>query len=443
MKPMEERTRTGKQILEDVRKRTEKMAGIRVEVHEPQSGPSNSKDVVVDVTSEDFGSLLQVVDAVRRHMDASPELRDIEDTRALPGIEWNMQIDRELASRFGVNTYEVGTAVQLVTNGIYVARYRPDDTDEEVDIRVRYPTPDRGVHALDELRIPTANNGVVPLSSFVKVVPGQKTNTIEHADNRRVYHIRANLKPNTLLPNAEMAKIKDWIGKQNFPSNVHVAFKGSTEDQDESMAFLGVAGLMALALIAIVLLAMFNSIYHTILILIAVILAMIGALLGMVVMGQTFSVIMTGTGLLALAGVVVNHNIVLIDTFHRHLKSGMEPIEAVIRSSAQRLRPVFLTTITAIGGLLPMMYAVEIDFWNRSVTIGSVNAMMWIQISTAIVFGLAFSKMITLGLIPAMLALPYRVREKYGSFWQLFLHPWGAARRQAARMRARETAAAE
>ncbi|GAA0544562.1 multidrug efflux pump [Rhizomicrobium palustre] len=411
MKPMEERTRTGKAILEEVRKRTTGMAGIRVEVREPQSGPSNSKDVVVDVTSEDFGSLLQVVDAVRRHMDASPELRDIEDTRALPGIEWNMQIDRELASRFGVNTYEVGTAVQLVTNGIYVARYRPDDTDEEVDIRVRYPSLDRGVHALDDLRIPT-NNGVVPMSSFVKVVPGPKTNTIEHADSRRVYHIRANMKPNTILPNAEMAKIKEWIGKQNFPSNVHVAFKGSTEDQDESMAFLSIAGIMALGIIAVVLLAMFNSIYHTSLILVAVILAMIGALLGMVVMGQTFSVIMTGTGLLALAGVVVNHNIVLIDTFHRHLKDGMEPIEAVIRSSAQRLRPVFLTTITAIGGLLPMMYAVEIDFWQRSVTIGSVNAMMWIQISTAIVFGLAFSKMITLGLIPAMLALPYRMKEK-------------------------------
>lgn len=434
MKPLEERTRTGKAILEEVRKRTENMAGIRVEVREPQSGPSNSKDVVVDVTSEDFGGLLQVVDAIRRHMDASPELRDIEDTRALPGIEWNMQIDRELASRFGVSTYDVGTAVQLVTNGIYVARYRPDDTDEEVDIRVRYPTLDRGVHALDELRIPTSNNGVVPLSSFVKVVPGQKTNTIEHADNRRVYHIRANMKPNTILPNAEMANIKEWIGKQNFPSNVHVAFKGSTEDQDESMAFLSMAGLMALALIAVVLLAMFNSVYHTILILVAVILAMIGALLGMVVMGQTFSVIMTGTGLLALAGVVVNHNIVLIDTFHRHLKSGMEPIEAVIRSSAQRLRPVFLTTITAIGGLLPMMYAVEIDFFNRSVTIGSVNAMMWIQISTAIVFGLAFSKMITLGLIPAMLALPYRVRAKHGSFFAMWGHWFGAVARFVARL---------
>jgi multidrug efflux pump len=412
MKSIDERKRTGKAILEDVRKRTEGMAGIRVEVHEPQSGPSASKDVVVDVTSEDFGALSQVVDTVRRHMDAAHELRDVEDTRALPGIEWNMQIDRELASRFGVSTYEIGTAVQLVTNGIFIARYRPDDTDDEVDIRVRYPSYDRGVAALDDLRLPTNSGAVVPLSSFVKVVPGQKTNQIEHSDSRRVYHIRANMKPNTVLPNAEMAKIKAWIDKQNFPSRVHVAFKGSTEDQDESMNFLSIAGIMALGIIAVVLLAMFNSIYHTFLILVAVILAMIGALLGMVVMGQTFSVIMTGTGLLALAGVVVNHNIVLIDTFHRHLKSGMEPIEAVIRSSAQRLRPVFLTTITAIGGLLPMMYAVEIDFWKRSVTIGSVNAMMWIQISTAIIFGLAFSKMITLGLIPAMLAWPYRMHER-------------------------------
>jgi multidrug efflux pump len=132
----------------------------------------------------------------------------------------------------------------------------------------------------------------------------------------------------------------------------------------------------------------------------------------MVVMGQTFSLIMTGTGMLALAGIVVNHNIVLIDTFHRLRDSGMDPIEAVIRSSAQRLRPVFLTTITAIGGLLPMMFAIEINFATREVTVGGPNGMMWVQLSTAIVFGLAFSKLITLGLVPSMLAFPYKIRER-------------------------------
>jgi multidrug efflux pump len=144
---------------------------------------------------------------------------------------------------------------------------------------------------------------------------------------------------------------------------------------------------------------------------------------------------MSGTGMLALAGIVVNHNIVLIDTFHRLRDSGMDPIEAVIRSSAQRLRPVFLTTITAIGGLLPMMFAIEINFATRHVTIGGPNGLMWVQLSTAIVFGLAFSKMITLGLIPSMLAMPYRMRESGFSFSARLARIFGAPVRAVRRWR--------
>lgn len=436
MKPQAERKMTGKQIIEEMRRRTAGLPGIKVEVHEPNNGPSNGKDVEVDVTSDDYPALMKTVDVLRRHMDATAELRDVEDTRALPGIEWDLKINRELASRAGVSVSTIGTAVQLVTNGVFVARYRPDDSDDEVDIRVRYPSAARGRAALDDLRIATADGSTVPLSNFVAIVPAHITSKIEHTQGRRVYHVRANMKPNTLLPNAEIAKLKTWLATQNFPSTVHVAFSGSTEDQDESMAFLQMAALLALFLIAIVLLAMFDSFYHTILILLAVVLAMIGAMLGMVVMRQPFSIIMTGTGLMALAGVVVNHNIVLIDTFHRHVKAGMEPIEAVIRSSAQRLRPVFLTTVTAIGGLLPMMFAIEIDFWNRTISIGSPNAGMWVQLATAVVFGLAFSKMITLGLMPAMLALPYRMKEHGHGRAYLLLAPFQLSWRGAQRLKA-------
>ncbi|HEY8696075.1 MAG TPA: efflux RND transporter permease subunit [Rhizomicrobium sp.] len=422
MKDYRERPR-GAVILEEIRKRTANIPGINVEVRMPQSGPPTGKDVMIDVSSDNYAELANVTETIRKHMDAQPELRDVEDTRPLPGIEWDLDIARDVASRFGANVRSIGTAVQLVTNGIFVGDYRPDDSDQQVDIRVRYPAASRGIHALDDVRVATAK-GMVPVSTFVKVVPGQQVNSIERVDGHRVYHVRANMKPqcggavavnclpNRMLPSAEVEKLQKWISAQPFPSDVRVHFKGGQEQQDESMSFLRVAGLMALFLIGIVLLALFNSFYHTGLILVAVILAMIGALFGMVVMGQPFSVIMSGTGMLALAGIVVNHNIVLIDTFHRLRDSGMDPIEAVIRSSAQRLRPVFLTTITAIGGLFPMMMAVEIDFWTRHVTIGSPNAMMWIQLSTAIIFGLAFSKLITLGLVPAMLALPYRIRER-------------------------------
>ncbi len=408
MKDYHERRR-GAVILEEIRQKTANLAGVHVEVRVPTNGPPTGKDVMIDVSSDDYASLAQTTDTIRRHMDGLKELRDLEDTRPLPGIEWDLDIDRDVANRFGANAQTIGTAVQLVTDGILVGEWRPDDATQQVDIRVRYPIASRGIHALDDVRVSTPG-GMVPISNFVKLRPAPQVNSIERVNGHRVYHIRANLKPG-ILPATEVAKLKAWMATQTFPPSVHVAFKGADEQQNNSLWFLLGAAFGALFLIAMVLVAMFNSFYHASLILIAVVLAMIGALLGMLIMGQPFSVIMSGTGMLALAGIVVNHNIVLIDTYRRLRLSGMDPIEAVIRSSAQRLRPVFLTTVTAIGGLLPMMFAVEIDFWTRQVTIGGPDGMTWVPMSTAIVFGLAFSKMITLGLVPAMLALPDRMRE--------------------------------
>jgi multidrug efflux pump len=402
--------RKGRDILEEIRQKTANLPGVHVEVRLPEQGPPTGKDVMIDVASDDYPALARTTAMIRKHMDGLKELRDLEDTRPLPGIEWDVDIDRDIANRFGANAQTIGTAVQLVTDGIFVGEYRPDDSTQQVDIRVRYPAQYRGIHALDDVRVATTN-GMVPISNFVKLVPAQQVNSIERVDGHRVYHVRANLKPGTLA-SAEVAKLKAWIATQSVPSDVRVSFKGADEEQNESGTFLIVAGLMALFLIALVLVAMFNSFYNAILVLIAVVLAMIGALLGMVIMGQPFSLIMSGTGMMALAGIVVNHNIVLIDTYRRLRLNGMDPIEAVIRSSAQRLRPVFLTTVTAIGGLLPMMIAIEINFWTREVTIGGPNGLIWVPMSIAIVFGLAFSKMITLGLVPAMLALPERIRER-------------------------------
>lgn len=419
--------RPSRQIMDEIVRKTAGMPGVRIEVRPQTMGPEGGKDVMIDIDSDDYVALGQVTDAIRRHMDSLTELHDIEDTRPLPGIEWNVDIDRDVANRFGANAQSIGTAIQLVTDGILVGEYRPQDSTQQVDIRVRYPAPARGIHALDDVKVST-DNGMVPASNFVKLVPRQQVNSIERIDAHRVFHVRANVKKDSgILANAETARLKTWVAAQNFPANVHVAFKGADEESQQSGAFLVEAAFLALFLIGIVLLMLFNSFYHTFLVLVAVVLAMVGALLGMLVMGQSFSIVMTGTGMLALAGIVVNHNIVLIDTFHRLLKTGMEPIEAVIRASAQRLRPVFLTTVTAIGGLLPMMLAIEIDFWTRHVTVGGPDAMMWVQLSTAIVFGLAFSKMVTMGLVPAMLAMPYRVHPILATK-KGFAVAWRAAR---------------
>jgi multidrug efflux pump len=407
-KPYGQRPR-GDSILKEMRNRTANIPGIKVEVRKPEGGPRQGKDIMIDVNSDDYQALAQTTAKIRQHLDGMAKLIDVEDTRPLPGIEWDLDVKRDVAQRFGVSTQAIGAAVQLVTDGIFVGRYRPADSTRLVDIRVRYPSAERGIHALDNVRVATAQ-GMVPISTFVTVRPAQQVNSIERVNAHRTYHVRANVNPGVNV-SAEVQSIKSWVNGQTVPHDVRVKFRGADEQQQESGMFLIEAAFMALFIIAVVLLAMFNSFYHAALILMAVILAMIGALLGMVVMGQPFSIIMTGTGLLALAGIVVNHNIVLIDTYHKLLDSGMNPIEAVIRSGAQRLRPVFLTTVTAIFGLLPMMAAIEINFATRHVTIGDPFAMMWTQLSTAIVFGLAFSKAITLGLVPAMLALPHRIRE--------------------------------
>ncbi|MFO1186580.1 MAG: efflux RND transporter permease subunit [Alphaproteobacteria bacterium] len=405
--------RKGRDIIEDLRARTRDFPGLRVEVREPQSGPSSGKPISIELTSNNIAAILATTAKVRDHLDTVQGLRDVEDTRPLPGIEWSMQIDREQAGLFGADVVTIGTAIQLVTNGVLVAKYRPDDSDDEVDIRARYPLIDRGINALDTLRVST-RYGLVPVSNFVKRVPEQQVNSIRRIDSKRVYYVRAGIAP-SVNANAKIQEIQDWLKKANLSSDVRVKFGGANEEQDASAMFLLFTAIPAmLFLISAVLLAMFNSFYSTALVLFAVFLAWIGSLLGMVVMGHPFSVIMTGTGMLALAGIVVNHNIVLIDTYQRLYRGGMDRIEAIIRSSAQRLRPVFLTTVTAILGLLPMMFAVEISFFRfpAEVTVGAPAALWWIGLSTAVIFGLAFSKAITLGLVPAMLAMPVRWRER-------------------------------
>jgi multidrug efflux pump len=155
----------------------------------------------------------------------------------------------------------------------------------------------------------------------------------------------------------------------------------------------------------------FNSIYYTFLTLSTVVLSTVGVLLGMVVTGQTFSVIMSGTGVVALAGIVVNNSIVLIDTYQRLLESGMDRVTAILKTSGQRLRPILLTTITTMIGLFPMAIQASVDVMNRTIQFGEPTSAWWVQMATAIIFGLGFSTLLTLILVPVMLALPDQIRN--------------------------------
>ena len=404
-----ERSMSGREILELAREATADLAGVAVEVREAERGPPVGKPIQIQFAAEEKALLDPVVAAVRHHMDVGMTgLRDIDDTRSLPGIEWELDVDRAQAAFYNADVSLVGIAVQLVTNGVRVGEYRPDTADEVVDIRVRYPPSARGVNALDDLKI-TTPNGRVPISNFVKRTAVPNLDVIERIDGKVVEFIRADVQPGVLAGD-KVAELQAWLEQANLDPRVEVAFRGADEEQTRSFEFMLLALSAALLLMFVLLVIQFNNTYQGVLILAAVAMSTGGVLLGLLITNSTFSAILTGVGVVALAGIVVNNNIVLIDTFN-HLRRehpDLDYVSLIVRTGAQRLRPVLLTTATTILGLLPLASHFSIDFVNRSIVYGGLLSSFWVPLAQAIVSGLTFATLLTLIATPALLAMPYR-----------------------------------
>jgi multidrug efflux pump len=295
--------------------------------------------------------------------------------------------------------------VQLVTNGILIGKYRPDDSEDEVDIRVRLPEPERSISRLDQLRVRT-EQGLVPIRNMVERKAQPKVSSITRQNGVYAMMVKANTAEG-VLADTKVRELERWLGEQDWPVGVKFRFRGADEEQKEAGDFLGKAMAGSLFLMFIILVTQFNSFYQTVITLSTVIMSVIGVLLGMLVTGQTFSIIMTGTGVVALAGIVVNNAIVLIDTFNRmHRELGLEVIDAALRTAAQRLRPVLLTTITTMLGLVPMALQVTVNFFKPEIAVGSITSIWWVQLSTAVIFGLGFATLLTLVLVPTLLVAP-------------------------------------
>ncbi|WP_281300829.1 MULTISPECIES: efflux RND transporter permease subunit [unclassified Iodidimonas] len=402
--------RPATEIEAEIRQRVADIPGVKIEFSEEQQGPVQGKAIQIEIASDHSSLLTAAVDKIRRHLDQMDGLVDQEDSRPTAGIEWRLDVDRSEAGRFGTDITSVGSFIQLVTNGALVGRYRPDGADDEVDIRVRFPGDERGILALDRLRIPT-EFGSVPISNFVERSARPKTGDIERIDGENVLTLQSDVATG-VQPARKVEELRQWIADQNFDPRLKISFAGQDEVERESGSFLINAFAVALFGMGLILLAQFNSFYHAGLILSSVILSTVGAVFGLWLLDRPFVIVMTGVGIIALAGIVVNNNIVLIDTYDRLVKSGMKPLDAIVRTGAQRLRPVLLTTITTVTGLLPMVFQVNVDFIKRNVEIGSPTSFIWVDLALAIVFGLSFATLLTLVVTPSMLAWRVLIREK-------------------------------
>ena len=401
--------RTATEILEDFRERTADIPGVELEFRKQEGGPAEGKPVELLVSSMNSGDLDGYVDQIQQQMRAQGGFVDIEDDRSLPGIEWRLKVDREAAARFGTDVLSIGSAVRLVTNGLILATYRPEDVRDEVDIAVRVPNNWRELEQLQRQTINTPR-GQVALSEFVTLEPGDKTGTIVRVDGQRTVTIKSDVAPGQRMDEllrtlqAEMPEP---------PEGVTVRFAGENEDQQQAANFLVAAFLVAVGLMLLILVTQFNSLYQTFLILSAIVLSTAGVLLGLLFNGQPFGVVMVGMGIIALAGIVVNNNIILIDTYNQMKQEGKAAYDAALETGCLRFRPVLLTAITTILGLMPMVLGINVDLLSPSLGLGAPSTQWWTQLSSAIAGGLAFATFLTLLLTPALLVLGDKAGERF------------------------------
>jgi multidrug efflux pump len=402
-----DKRRKADEIMADIRARTAHLAGIQVETRKPRAGPAAGKPVQVQLASR-FPELLDANAArVRAFFDTLPGLVAIEDTRPMPGIEWEMTVDRAEAAKYNADIALIGSFIRLVTNGLKVSDYRPDDADDEIDIVVRYPSDYRTLDQLDRIRVQTSF-GPVPISTFVERKPVPRAGQLRRVDQRRIMKVMSEVAPGVLADD-KVQEVQAWLKTADIDPRVTVSFGGQDQDQNDAQAFLQKAFFIALGMIAIILLAEFNSFSGVLLVLSAVIMSTVGVMLGLLLIGQPFGIVMSGVGVIALAGVVVNNNIVLLDTYMRLKREIRDPMQAIIRTGAQRLRPVLLTAVTAVLGLLPMVFQVSIDFMTREVTVGAPSTQWWVQLSTAVAFGLSFATILTLIVTPCWLMVEAKI----------------------------------
>jgi len=401
------------EIFHDIRQSVSGIAGIKIATRKPEEGPPSGKPITIEISSRNPDLLSDSVESISNALASINGVINLQDDRPLKGIEWQIKVDRAEAARFGADITVIGTMIQLVTNGIKLGEYRPDDADDELDIRVRYPKNRRNLDEIDNLRIPS-NEGLIPLSNFITRIAEQKVSTIHRSDLRRTMKVEADVAPGYFDSEIikEMIKI---LPNLDIHPQVNIKFSGGYEDQAEAMSFLTKALTISLAIMFIILVTQFNSFFQAFLILTAVVFSTGGVLLSNLITGEPFSIIMSGVGVIILAGIVVNNNIVLIDTYNVLRTRGENSLEAIIRTCAVRLRPVILTTVTTIMGLMPMALSMNINFLSREVSFGAPSTQWWTQLSTAVAVGLAFATILTLLLTPSFLMLQANILSYYST----------------------------
>lgn len=397
-------------ILKEIKSRCADIPAVILDVSVKKNGPPQDKPIEVGLRGSDMNTLIAAADILSRKLNELGGVQDIEDNRFLPGVQLNVNVDRVEAAKYGANIQSVGAVLRMLTNGVKVGSYRTNSHRDELDVVLRFSPQYRNFDEIANLKIPTTN-GSVAISQFATQTFSPKIGTIRRLNGSQMVTVKANVAEGHLASKKVIA-LKQWVEKENpFPESVTPLFRGEDKEQKESGAFLGKAFLWAIAFMAFILVLQFNSFFSAILVLSSIIMSTVGVFIGLMIHQIPFSVVMGGVSIIALSGIIVSNNIIMIDTYDEAIKTIKNIKEAILYTCAQRLRPILLTQITVILGLLPVVFLLNFDFVNFDVTVGDPAIEFWQQLAVCIVYGVLFGSLLTLFVTPAALMARHNFRE--------------------------------
>ena len=412
-KDFHDRSRPSSEIIKEVRERVlDNIHGAEIQVEKEEEGPPTGPPVNLEISGKDIHTLGELAEKVQKAVEEVPGLVDLKDNFVKGKPEIRIRVDKEKAALMGLDTYTIAYTVKAAINGAKVGVYR--EGKDEYDIIARLPEQDRkSVESLKRITVSGPRGEPIPLTSLAEVSLTSGLGAIMRLDQKRVVTVSGDVSGR--LANDVIREMEGILKQEiSWPRGYSYQFTGEQEEQAKAQDFLSKAFVATIFLILLILLTQFDSLLTPLVILTSVILSLIGVFVGLLVTGTAFGIIMTGIGVISLAGVVVNNAIVLIDYYQQLMKRGRASTEALIQAGLVRFRPVTLTAITTILGLLPMATGVSFDFRKLAWDIGGESSQWWGPMAVAVIFGLAVATLLTLVVVPVLCSLVNSLQARFG-----------------------------
>ena len=417
LRDIHDRSQSSYRTLEQARELAVSGPGATIDVDRPQEGPPVGDPLSLEVTGDDFATLGEIAGRIRRALDGIPGLVSLDDDFDLARPEVRVLVNRTEAARLGLTTAQIARTVRTAVNGTKASLFRYGEDDADIVVRLRAEARTSPA-SLAQLTVVNEGGDQIPLSSVARLERSTALTSITHKNQRRVVTVSGKVTtPQLAEPVRQEARRRLESIPSLLPPGYQLTFAGQSEDEEETTAFLLSAFFFGVLIVLCLMVAKFDSLVIPAIIMTAVVMSMVGVLLGLVVTGMPFGIIMTGLGVISLAGIVVNNAIVLLDYGEQQWRRGAPRRELVIATGMRRLRPVLLTAVTTILGLVPLSTGIEFDFRSFAFTSGGESSQWWRSMGVAVIFGLSFATFLTLVLVPVLydFLLQWRERRRHSA----------------------------